>query len=132
MTQRLTKFGVVGIAATMSHYIVALSLSQLVDVFWANVVGYVVGMGVSYFGHHRLTFAATENLVPHAGAISRFAAAAGLAFIVSQVTLYVVVKLLQLPDWLGIGLVVLTVPPITFLLYQFWVFAPSARQGTHD
>ena len=132
MTQRLAKFGVVGIVATISYYLVALSLSKFVGVFWANMVGYAGGMCVSYFGHHHLTFASTKNAVPHPQAISRFAAASGLVFMLSQVILYVTVKLLQLPDWLGLGLVVLTVPLITFLLYQFWVFAPTAKEGAHN
>ena len=130
MTQRLAKFGVVGIVATMSYYLVALLLSQFVGVFWANVVGYAGGMCVSYLGHHRLTFAATKDVVPHGQAISRFAAGSGFAFIMSQIILYAAVKLLQLPDWLGLGLVVITVPLITFLLYQFWVFAPSDKEGS--
>ena len=128
MTQRLTRFAVVGIAATMSYYVVALSLSLLVGVLWANVVGYAVGMGVSYFGHHRLTFSATRNIAAHRQVIARFAVSSGVAFIVSQGTLYVTIKLLELPEWLGLAFVVVTVPPLTFLLCQFWVFAPIAKE----
>ena len=128
MIHRLTKFGVVGIVATVSHYLVALSLSKLVGVFCANAVGYAGGMCVSYIGHHNLTFAGTKGALPHHQAISRFVAASAIGFITSQGILYLAVSLLHLPDWLGLGLVVIAVPIITFLLYQFWVFAPSPKK----
>ena len=129
MPQRLTKFGVVGVAATMSHYIVALSLAPFLGILWANVVGYSVGMGVSYFGHRHFTFAATRNMVAHRQAIARFAMSSGVGLIVSQGTLYLTIKLLQLPEWLGLAVVVLTVPPLTFLPFQFWVFTPTKEGG---
>jgi putative flippase GtrA len=128
MIPRVTKFGVVGIMATLSYYFAALSLSVLVSVFWANLVAYMIGMAVSYFGHHRFTFAAKTDAVPHRQAATRFAAASVAAFLSSQGILYLAIRFLRVPDWFALTLVVFTVPPLTFLLCQFWVFRPRASE----
>ena len=130
MPQYLIKFALVGVVATLAYYVVALSLTSSVGVFWANAGGYAVGMGVSYFGHRRFTFSATRNMANHRRAISRFLVSSGIAFTISQVILFVIILILQLPEFLALAVVVFTIPPVTFLLCQLWVFVPDTKQGS--
>lgn len=128
MVQRVARFGLVGLVATAAYYIASLSASVVVGVFWANLVGFGVAVFVSYYGHHRITFAAARTTADHRQAIARFAVSTAIAFAASQAALYVGVELLQLPDWAGLALVVLIVPMFSFLLFQFWVFVPRSRE----
>lgn len=125
MIRRLARFGAVGITATITHYLCALVLTLVVDVYWANVLGYAMGTGVSYYGHHRLTFAAPRDLTSHRRAISRFLVSTLIGVAFSQAILYVAVSHLLLPPAWALAVVVTTLPVLSFLLLRFWVFEPS-------
>ena len=128
MKERVVKFGLVGVAATVTYYVVSLTMTLWMSVFWANLFGYGVAVFVSYYGHHRVTFAAARTAAGHRLAMTRFAAATLLSLAASQGTLYFAVRVLSLPDWLGLAMVVMVVPLISFVLFQFWVFAPCPRE----
>jgi len=125
MIGRLIRFGAVGITATITHYLSALALTLVVDVYWANVLGYAMGTGVSYYGHHRLTFAAPRDLTSHRRAISRFLVSTLIGVAFSQAILYVAVSHLLLPPAWALAVVVTTLPVLSFLLLRFWVFETS-------
>jgi putative flippase GtrA len=126
--QRVARFGLVGLVATGVYYIASLAASHVVGIFWANLVGFGVALFISYYGHHRLTFAAARTQSDHRTAIFRFAVSTLLAFAASQATLYLAVWVFQIPAWASLGFVVLVVPMFSFLLYQFWVFVPRSHE----
>jgi len=128
MMQRVARFGFVGLGATATYYAVSLSATLIMGVFWANLVGFAVAVFVSYYGHHRITFAAARTMADHQRAIVRFAVSTLVAFAASQATLYAAVQIFQLPDWFGLAMVVLVVPISSFLFFQFWVFVPRSRE----
>ena len=75
MTAQLWRFGVVGIAATITHFSVAIGLVELagLPVLGANFLAFAVALGVSYGGNHRWTF---ERSDAHRRYLPRFAAVA--------------------------------------------------------
>ena len=89
------------------------------------MVGFGVAVFVSYYGHHRITFAAARTMADHRQAIGRFAVSTLVAFAASQGALYLAVEVFELPAWLGLAMVVGVVPIVSFLMFQFWVFGPS-------
>ena len=130
MLNRIGRFGLVGVAATATYYVASLALAHIVDVFWASTLGYGVAMLVSYYGHHRITFAAQRDKAAHRRAVSRFVGSSALGLSTTQLILYVATSLCHFPPWLGLGVVVIVVPILTFLLCHFWVFSPPA--GNQD
>lgn len=118
---QLTRFGIVGLTATGVHYVVALGVSVLVSPYLANLAGYASAVGVSYFGHQRVTFRVDPAEVAHRRHLPRFVVTSLSALALSQLVL-ATGRALALPDAPALALAVLTVPPYTFLLSRVWVF----------
>lgn len=116
---QISRFGFVGIAATMVHVGVGLSLHNGAGVvaFWANLVAFCCALGVSFIGQTRLTFpqASTDG-----GAFLRFASVAVTGLGLNQAIVWVAVSLLGGPYWLALIVIIATVPWITFALLKFW------------
>jgi putative flippase GtrA len=121
--RQLAMFGLVGVMATITHYLAALGCHEILGLglHVSNLLGYACAVGVSYFGHGLLTFRVELNrrvlrrfvLV----SIATFAASAGiLAGLENQ---------LQLPHRLSLAVVVMTIPLISFVLNKLWVYRHS-------
>lgn len=118
---RLVRFGVVGVAATGCHYLVALGLAlglgapaQL-----AHVAGFATALPVSFFGHYHWSF---KSAVAYGPAALRFVAVAVAAFAVSAVALE---ALGRLGDWdvaARLFVCVLLVPAASYALNRVFVF----------
>ena len=119
-------FALVGIAATGVHYVVALGLSLVMPVTWANPFGFLVAFGVSYVGHGRLTFRLSADDTQHKKRLPRFALTATTGFLIGQGLLLALRALTPLPDWLALGIALGVVPVFTFVTSRLWVFS-SAR-----
>jgi putative flippase GtrA len=116
---QLSRFGVVGVTATAVHVGVGLGLNEVAGIapLWANLIAFSCALGVSFFGQTRLTFpgSATDG-----GAFIRFAVIAISGLALNQFIVWVVTSLFGRPYWLALGIILLTVPGITFLLLKFW------------
>lgn len=113
-------FGIVGITATVTHYLVALTSHEVagVNLYLANLIGYVTAMAVSYFGHGRFTFQ-----VALTGAnLRRFVVASVTTFLFSELLLFLLERGTELPHRITLSLVVVSVPIFSFLLNKFWVY----------
>ena len=117
----LAWFGLVGAAAAAVHMgVVWLLVSQWqVPALAANVLGFVLAFGVSFVGHHRLSFGAQQASAKQA--LPRFAAVALLGF-VSNEALYAVLLGAGIEYRLALFLVLLAVAAMTWLLSRFWAF----------
>ena len=115
-----TCFVLVGLLAIFVHYTVALSTSQLSDVFFANIVGYCTGMVASYAGHHTFTFFGSEET--HVRRFPKFVLVSLTGLALSQLILFILVKFGNVADWQALLLSVGAVPPVIFLLNKHWVF----------
>ncbi|WP_246434657.1 GtrA family protein [Teredinibacter haidensis] len=117
---QLLVFGVVGVTATLTHYFTALISHEWagIDLYFANLIGYVSAVMVSYFGHGRFTFKQELDLQ----VFLRFALVSVSTFFCSELILLALETFLQLSHRVSLGVVVCTIPVITFVLSKMWVF----------
>lgn len=117
----VTWFGLVGATAAAVHMaLVWLLVSQWqMAALAANVLGFVLAFGVSFVGHHRLSFAAQRASARQA--LPRFALVALLGFGVNEL-LYALLLRAGLEYRLALFLVLLAVALMTWALSRFWAF----------
>jgi putative flippase GtrA len=117
---RLLKFGSVGIVATLVHYAVATGFAELGDLsmMTANILGWLVGLVVSWYGHRHITFSKAE--FGHASPLM-FTAISIFAIGVSSGVAYVM-HLLDAPAYIGLLFAIGVIPAITFLGHRVVVF----------
>jgi putative flippase GtrA len=115
-------FGAVGVAATVTHVLLALALTGFAGMrpFEANALGYLAGFLVSYSGHHRVTY---RSSAAHRRALPRFLAVSGGGLVLNQLIVYAVVNVLGLSYGLALAIILATVPALTFMAGRYWAFA---------
>jgi len=119
ITRRALRFAITGLLATGLHAVVAIVfIKQILNVpAIANGVAFVVATLVSYILNTMWTF---SHLL-QGRTLYRFCAVSciglGLAMLVSGVAQYWGLNYL----W-GILFVVLTVPPVTFVMHSLWTY----------
>lgn len=125
--QSISLFGLVGLAAAATHYIVAVFLESLTvaNPAIANLLGFIVAFPVSYLGHRYLSFKDTEEA--HSRTLPRFFLIALSAFVMNQCMLLATLQLTTIPFWLALAAVLTIVAAATFLLSRFWVFRRKIR-----
>lgn len=124
--RQIASFGTVGICATLLHIAVASALIELAGLngFLANASGAAAAFCVSYLGNARMTFASQRSI--SSGAM-RYA-------VVTLASLLLTSAILALTQRAGLStlfyalIVLMVVPPTTFLLAKFWAFQPPPRQ----
>lgn len=125
LLRQLAAFGLVGISATLVHVGVAwwLIAQTAMSGFVANACGAAAAFGVSYLGNARITFLSERGLWE--------GAARYLAVTLTSLALTsAILALTQVAGWPTYAyalIVVVTVPPATFLLAKFWAFQRPQR-----
>ena len=125
---RFARFAVVGVIATATHtavFATAIELARIEPVS-ANALAFVIAVLVGFALNRKWTFAA------HGGADARLwryfvGALAGLA--VNSAIMYVATHRLHWSPYVGLGLALVIMPPLTFALNHYWVFRPRASQS---
>lgn len=117
--RQISRFGMVGLAATAVHVAVGLGLNSGTGLapLWANLAAFCCALGVSFVGQTRLTF---PDRPADGRAFLRFAAVALSGLGLNQVIVWLVTALVGGPYWLALAIIVATVPGFTFLLLKFW------------
>lgn len=118
--RELLVFGAVGIAATLTHYIVAIVAVETVgmEVLTANFLAYCVAVSVSFFGHSVLTFRASMSR----SRLLKFVVVSVSALVVSQVILWFLTVIDLFGHRINMLAVVGVVPCYSYLLNKFWVY----------
>lgn len=118
--RELIAFGFVGGMATLTHYVGALVSHEILnlELFLANLVGYLCAVGVSFIGHSKLTFQVDMNNA----LFRRFCIMSVATFGLSEVLLWGLESGLQLHARIVMLIVVVTIPLISYLLNKFWVY----------
>jgi putative flippase GtrA len=118
--RQIASFGVVGICATLVHVTVAWVLIEqtAMNGFLANACGAAAAFSVSYLGNARITFASGRGLLDGA---TRYLVVTLFSLAMTSAILALVERA-GLPTYAYALIVVLTVPPATFLLARFWAF----------
>lgn len=113
-------FLVVGSAAAATHMgVFELTKAHL----WpelANAAGFCVAFVVSFAGHRRLSF--QDAGTSFWQSLRRFAATALAGFVANELMFVVLLRGLNLPDWLALFFALVFASAQTFLLSRFWAF----------
>jgi putative flippase GtrA len=119
---QLATFLGVGFTALFFHFLVLSALVEweVVGPVSASLVGFVVGSCVTYTLNSRFTFKSTRS---HAGAMPRYFAVAGVAFVLNGVLMDVFVHRLGVFYLLAQFLTSALVLCWTFTGYRVWAFA---------
>ncbi len=114
-------FVVVGMTATITHYAVAMTVYYGLDwgwsALWTNFAAFCVAFMVSYFGNAILVFPQTL-LGPRS--FVRFLAVSLVSLGLNQMIVYGLVEVLLMPYWQALFIVLMIVPPATFLTLKYW------------
>ena len=119
---QIVRFGIVGGAASATHFAVALGLERFAHLApWiANIFAFVAALGVSYLGNSVITF---EVQARRAGAFARFALVSAVAFALNQSIVVLLTGPGHWPYWMALCVVLVVVPPLTFVVSKYWALA---------
>ncbi len=114
-------FFAVGVAATLTHLSVGLALYYALDpgpsALAANLAAFCVACLVSYFGNATVAFPGTGL---GRASFLRFLAVSSASLGLNQAIVFTLVDLGGHPYWQALALVLITVPPLTFLAMKYW------------
>jgi len=117
------RFGIVGIAATLTYVVASLIARNAgLDIYYANLAGYLSSVAISYFGHALVTFRSSQS---HHVQIPKFLTISLLTYGLTNLIVYVVVDLFGYSFLHASLAVACAIPPVTWILGRFWVFRPS-------
>ncbi|WP_282091944.1 GtrA family protein [Epibacterium ulvae] len=125
---QIIRFCIVGGAATMLHYGIAISMLMLdMAVFWANWIGFLSAFGLGFVGHVFFTFhdCQTRKL----SALTKYAFVSITSFLCGQSLLAVAMLFYRMPDDLALSLVIILTATLNFVLSRNWAFAVASRSG---
>ena len=119
-------FIVVGCAAAAVHWTVATACVAWAGLapLWANVLGWLVAFGVSFAGHHHLTF--RGHGVPVRDSMRRFFLLSALGFSINEATYAVALHVSRMGYQVLLGGVLVLVALLTWVLSRLWVFRTPA------
>lgn len=118
---RLIRFGIVGVAATLTHVLVLTGLVELLgaDPRLANLAAFAVAVPVSYVGHYYWSFGSSH---PHGETMLRFVVVAAASLVSSQGLMLLALDVAGAGYGVGIALMVVVMPLVNFLVQQALVF----------
>lgn len=124
---QLIRFGVIGVIAAVTHYCIAIFLTDNhLAAAWANLVAFVIAFWVSYFGHRYFSFDAGD--VSHQQTLPRFILVAVFGFILNESLLLLMLHFTQTSMALGLPFIIILTAMFTFILSRQFAFDTS---GTH-
>lgn len=127
MLKFLLRYAIAGLVNTAIGYavIATLDIGLGVDSHAANLAGYIVGAGISYFLQRSFVFASNAS---HGRSVPRYVAAALVAFLVNQAVLSLGLQVLgdAKPGRAIAQLIaVASYSVLLLILLRLWVFRPS-------
>ena len=119
--RRIIRFGMVGVAATLTHIAVANAALAflIVSPYASSAVGFAVAFAVSYLGHYHFTFAKDSG---HGQSLPRFFLVALTGFLGSLLVLKVIAAPGAIPQAVSLTLSILVIPGLTYLAARVWAF----------
>ena len=119
--RRLATFGLVGVAASLIHFLLATILLEwlAMSVFLANVAGFAAAFMVSYLGHYHLTF---RSAASHATALGRFVMVALAGFAINNICLAVLTLATRRESAASLAASILVAAAAVYFLSGRWAF----------
>lgn len=127
LSRQIVRFALVGVIATCAHYLVAISAVQFVNVYGANLAGYLAAVAISYFGHQRYSFQISAREISHRSQFPRFILASLGGLALSYLVLAIMEDGVGAPHWLSLAAAVCLVPVYTFVINKLLVFRATTR-----
>ena len=115
------RFGIVGVSAAVVNFAVVVAIVEWFgwNPLLANIVAFAIAYQVSFFGHNYWTFGRqTATSIPWL----KFLLVALASFALSESLFFVFLHFVGLYYPIALILVLIMVPPITFVLSKFWAF----------
>ena len=120
---RLARFGVVGVAATLTHMAFAQVFLRLGAEAWLSfLLAYVPAFGLSYLGHRHFTFRQGDKSSPWK---MLFVQVVGLS--AGEAMLFAVASAPAISQSLSLVVSALIVPFATYFAAKLWVFRGKAE-----
>lgn len=122
---QFSKFGTVSIVATLIYAFAVIGWVDLlgVDPVISSIPSFCIAFVVAYFLNHRWTFSAKSQ---HNIYLPKYLAVQIIGLLFNLAIMYVTVRFLLLSYRIGLCIVILLVPLLTFFLNKRWVF-PSVE-----
>ena len=127
MLLQMVKYGLVGLSATAIHGSVLFFLVEKLAVgpVLASIPAFLTALVTSFLINHHWTFAINGGYWRY---FSRYTAVSAAGLILNIAIMYGAVSLMHQPYAVGLGVVIIFVPLISFLLQRHWTF-PHPNQG---
>lgn len=129
MLKLLLRYGLAGLLNTAIGYavIATLDIGLGVDSHAANLAGYIVGAGVSYFLQRSFVF---ESNAAHGRSVPKYLAAALAAFLINQLVLNLGLQMIgdaKLGRAIAQLIAVASYSVTLLILLRLWVFRPGSH-----
>lgn len=120
MKYELCIFGMVGCAATLTHYGVALICAELLGIGYqvSNLMGFWLAFAVSYLGQSILTFKSRPNL----GSFTKYILLAIFNYFMSAGILFFLESVLGIDYRIVLVVIVCLIPIISYIVSKFFIF----------
>jgi len=120
---KIARFAIVGVVATLVHAAVyaVVSASATLDPQFANVLGFVVAVFISYLGQRFWTFSHVK-ITREFTTSAKFLASSFLSLALNAIWVYLFTEQLALPPVYAIIGIVCFTPLVIFATLNFWVF----------
>ncbi|AZN37822.1 MAG: hypothetical protein RL571_1523 [Pseudomonadota bacterium] len=118
--KQLLKFGIVGLAATGLHLLLALVLLYFgVNVYLANSGAFLGAFVLSYIGHNYWTFSMSSW---HPGTLLKSFLLASIGFLTNNILLTFLLKIAMFNEGMALFFSLLLVPLLSYFGSRIWVF----------
>lgn len=125
---QLMRFGVIGVIAAITHYGIAIYLTNShFSAAWANLIAFVIAFWVSYFGHRYFSFDAGD--VSHQQTLPRFILVAVLGFILNESLLLLMLHFTKISMALGLPFIIILTAISTFILSRQFAFNTAGTRS---
>lgn len=119
--RRILTFGVVGVAASLLHFVAADVTMRVfgVPILLANLIGFILAIGLSYVGHYKLTF---QSSADHKVSVPKFVITAVTGYFINNIVLIILINITGLELSLFILIAIGVSAVVVYLISNRWVF----------
>lgn len=119
---QLFRFGIIGTLAALVHMLIVIMIVENINLqpLLANVIAFATAFTVSYFGHNYWTFNHQQR--NNQQTVYKFFMVALASFLLNESLFFIFLNIFQLYYPLALFIVLLIVPPLTFIFSKFWAF----------
>lgn len=126
VSSRVLKFGVVGLFATLTYYLSAIALREVLygfSILVTNLIAYGIAMIVSYSGHYFWTYKAQSD---HGVTIVKYVISALFGSALNSVIVYFCMRSsMQYKSAMVVAIIL--VPAVAYVINKKWVFRADGK-----